>query len=176
MTNKTNEAMIAALNSLITINNDRYEGYTTAAKESKDMDLDKQFFESAGKSKMYAGKLAQYVRELGGEPTEGTTNSGKLYRIWMDVKAAIVAKDRAAILSSCEFGEEQKVRKCFQLLKKIQRQLLQNQINAEELSMGMSGDLEIAIEEGSTIIRVGTAIFGKRPHPDSYYWNEKISH
>ena len=73
-------------------------------------------------------------------------------------------------------AEEQKVRKCFQLLKKIQRQLLQNQINAEELSMGMSGDLEIAIEEGSTIIRVGTAIFGKRPHPDSYYWNEKISH
>ena len=55
---------------------------------------------------MYAGKLAQYVRELGGEPTEGTTNSGKLYRIWMDVKAAIVAKDRAAILSSCEFGED----------------------------------------------------------------------
>ena len=106
MTNKTNEAMIAALNSLITINNDRYEGYTTAAKESKDMDLDKQFFESAGKSKMYAGKLAQYVRELGGEPSEGTTNSGKLYRIWMDVKAAIVAKDRAAILSSCEFGED----------------------------------------------------------------------
>ena len=106
MTNKTNEAMIAALNSLITINNDRYEGYTTAAKESKDMDLDKQFFESAGKSKMYAGNLAQYVRELGGEPTEGTTNSGKLYRIWMDVKAAIVAKDRAAILSSCEFGED----------------------------------------------------------------------
>ncbi|MBK8775372.1 MAG: YggS family pyridoxal phosphate-dependent enzyme [Chitinophagaceae bacterium] len=73
-------------------------------------------------------------------------------------------------------AEEQKVRKCFQLLKKIQRQLLQNQINAEELSMGMSGDVEIAIEEGSTIIRVGTAIFGKRPHPDSYYWNEKISH
>ena len=32
----------------------------------------------------------------------------------------------------------------------------------KELSMGMSGDLEIAIEEGATIIRVGTAIFGKR--------------
>ena len=106
MTNKTNEAMISALNSLITINNDRYEGYTTAAKESQDMELDKMFLESAGKSKLYAGKLAQYVRELGGEPTEGTTNSGKLYRIWMDVKAAIAAKDRAAILSSCEFGED----------------------------------------------------------------------
>ncbi len=32
-----------------------------------------------------------------------------------------------------------------------------------ELSMGMSGDFEIAIEEGATLIRVGTAIFGQRP-------------
>ena len=31
-----------------------------------------------------------------------------------------------------------------------------------ELSMGMSGDFEVAIEEGATIVRVGTAIFGAR--------------
>jgi len=31
------------------------------------------------------------------------------------------------------------------------------------LSMGMSGDLELAIQEGTTMIRAGTAIFGKRP-------------
>ena len=34
--------------------------------------------------------------------------------------------------------------------------------NLSELSMGMSGDFEIAIEEGSTLVRVGTAIFGQR--------------
>jgi len=45
----------------------------------------------------------------------------------------------------------------------------------KELSMGMSGDLETAIEEGSTIIRVGTAIFGKREYPDSHYWPENNS-
>lgn len=39
--------------------------------------------------------------------------------------------------------------------------------------MGMSGDLETAIAEGATIVRVGTAIFGQRPTPDSYYWNEQ---
>lgn len=33
------------------------------------------------------------------------------------------------------------------------------------LSMGMSGDFEVAIEEGATIVRVGTAIFGRRPVP-----------
>lgn len=68
--------------------------------------------------------------------------------------------------------EKEKVRKCFKLLKNIQVQLLDKDILVNELSMGMSGDLEIAIEEGATIVRVGTAIFGKRKYPDSYYWNE----
>lgn len=69
-------------------------------------------------------------------------------------------------------AKEEKVRKCFKLLKNIQSQLLDKDIHVNELSMGMSGDLEIAVEEGATIVRVGTAIFGKREFPDSYYWNE----
>ena len=40
--------------------------------------------------------------------------------------------------------------------------------------MGTSGDMETAIAEGATIIKVGTAIFGQRTYPDSYYWNENI--
>jgi hypothetical protein len=36
-------------------------------------------------------------------------------------------------------------------------------IRMEVLSMGMSHDFEIAIEEGSTCVRIGTAIFGERP-------------
>lgn len=43
-------------------------------------------------------------------------------------------------------------------------------IEMKELSMGMSGDLAVAIEEGSTIVRVGTAVFGARQTPDSAYW------
>ncbi len=72
-------------------------------------------------------------------------------------------------------AEEEKVRRCFRLLKNIRQQVIEENIpNVEmrELSMGMSGDLEIAIEEGATIVRVGTAIFGQRIYPDSYYWNE----
>lgn len=69
-------------------------------------------------------------------------------------------------------AEKEQVRKCFKLLKNIQQQLLDLDLPVHELSMGMSGDLETAIEEGSTIIRIGTAIFGKRKYPDSYYWNE----
>ena len=71
-------------------------------------------------------------------------------------------------------AETEQVRKCFSLLKQLQSKLLNIDIPVHQLSMGMSGDLETAIEEGSTIIRVGSAIFGKRPYPDSYYWNEKL--
>lgn len=74
-------------------------------------------------------------------------------------------------------AEADQVRKCFQLLKQIQQQIIMLDIpnvSMQELSMGMSGDLEIAIAEGATIVRVGTAIFGQRNTPDSYYWNENL--
>ncbi|GAB1359801.1 hypothetical protein MASR1M31_15900 [Porphyromonadaceae bacterium] len=44
-----------------------------------------------------------------------------------------------------------------------------------KVSMGMSGDMETAIEEGATIVRVGTYGFWKSYLPDSYYWNEAIN-
>jgi pyridoxal phosphate enzyme (YggS family) len=72
-------------------------------------------------------------------------------------------------------AEPEKVRRCFRLLKDIQQQIIAlniSNVEMQELSMGMSGDLETAIAEGATIVRVGTAIFGKRPTPDSFYWNE----
>lgn len=72
-------------------------------------------------------------------------------------------------------AETEKVRNCFKILKNLQQEIIHKNIpNVEmkELSMGMSGDLETAIEEGSTIVRVGTAVFGARVYPDSYYWDE----
>ncbi len=72
-------------------------------------------------------------------------------------------------------AEEEKVRVCFKLLKSLQQQISALNlpgVEMSELSMGMSHDLEFAIEEGSTMVRVGTAIFGKRIYADSYYWNE----
>lgn len=72
-------------------------------------------------------------------------------------------------------AEPEKVRQCFRLLKTIQQQIIAlglPGVEMKELSMGMSSDLEAAIAEGATIVRIGTAIFGTRPTPDSYYWNE----
>jgi pyridoxal phosphate enzyme (YggS family) len=72
-------------------------------------------------------------------------------------------------------SDSKEVRKCFQLLHQLKEEITALNIPSvemKELSMGMSGDLEIAIEEGATIVRIGTAIFGDRIYPDSYYWNE----
>ncbi len=66
-----------------------------------------------------------------------------------------------------------RVRRCFVLLRELRDQLRQEApdgIVLDELSMGMSGDYEIAIEEGATIVRVGQAIYGARSTPDTYYW------
>ena len=70
-------------------------------------------------------------------------------------------------------AKAERVRECFVLLRTLRDQLRQTApagIQLDELSMGMSGDFEIAIEEGSTVVRVGQAIFGARATPDAFYW------
>lgn len=70
-------------------------------------------------------------------------------------------------------AEAERVRRCFVLLRELRDRLQQSMpadTSLDELSMGMSGDFEIAIEEGATVVRVGQAIFGARALPDSYYW------
>jgi uncharacterized protein (TIGR02284 family) len=103
-----NENIIEVLNDLIRINNDRTEGYIKAAEESKDIDVDlRTLFNRMGdESRKYATELTAEVAKLGGEPTTGTTASGKIYRAWMSVKNVFTGKDRHALLSSCEYGED----------------------------------------------------------------------
>ncbi|PJJ98382.1 YggS family pyridoxal phosphate-dependent enzyme [Lysobacteraceae bacterium NML75-0749] len=70
-------------------------------------------------------------------------------------------------------ADEARVRQCFIRLRQLRdalRQELPDGIDLDALSMGMSGDFPIAIEEGATVVRVGQAIFGARPTPDSHYW------
>ncbi|MGK5510236.1 YggS family pyridoxal phosphate-dependent enzyme [Brevibacillus formosus] len=70
-------------------------------------------------------------------------------------------------------------RHCFRLLRSIQTQIKEKKfprVEMDILSMGMSGDFKVAIEEGATIIRAGTRVFGPRYLPDEYYRNENIRH
>ncbi len=67
-------------------------------------------------------------------------------------------------------ADEAEVRRCFHLLRDIRDRAREAMPALAELSMGMSGDYQWAIEEGATIVRVGQAVFGPRPLPDSHYW------
>lgn len=73
----------------------------------------------------------------------------------------------AGFMTMAPFTSDEKlIRKSFITLRELSEKLKKeyNQFNMPELSMGMSGDFEIAIEEGSTLVRVGTAIFGERDY------------
>ncbi|MBT8359204.1 MAG: YggS family pyridoxal phosphate-dependent enzyme, partial [Deltaproteobacteria bacterium] len=63
------------------------------------------------------------------------------------------------------FNEPEKVRPFFKDLRNLRDTIRSERIDnvdMEELSMGMTGDFEAAIEEGATLVRIGTAIFGER--------------
>jgi len=96
------------LNDLVQINNDRIEGYTKAIEELKaeDSDLKALFVKMIGESHKLKLALATEVEVLGQDVAEGTTNSGKIYRAWMDVKAVFTGHDRKTVLNNCEAGED----------------------------------------------------------------------
>ncbi len=59
-------------------------------------------------------------------------------------------------------ASEDELHRTFAKLRTVQQELNSSGLSLDTLSMGMSGDLHIAIEEGATIVRVGTGIFGAR--------------
>lgn len=64
-------------------------------------------------------------------------------------------------------SEPAEVRGCFRMLRDLRDQALLQGRDLPRLSMGMSGDFSLAIAEGASEVRIGTAIFGSRPYPDS---------
>ncbi len=78
------------------------------------------------------------------------------------------------LMTLAEFtSDAERVRACFvrlRMLRDRMRDADPDLIGPGELSMGMSGDFELAITEGATVVRVGQAIFGARATKDSLYW------
>jgi uncharacterized protein (TIGR02284 family) len=99
------ENTINALNSLVKINNDRFEGYESASKLTDEQDLKNLFGILANTSKRNNLELSDEILKMRGQPTENTNATGKFFRAWMDVKAALTGNDRKSILNSCEYGE-----------------------------------------------------------------------
>lgn len=69
------------------------------------------------------------------------------------------------LMTMAPFTEDEKIiRKTFSDLRELKDKLNKSGFDLKELSMGMTNDFEIAIEEGATMIRIGTAIFGSRSY------------
>lgn len=102
----SSKKIVDTINDLVQINNDRCEGYKVASQEIKDANLTLLFENYSQQSETFAGELGKEVVSLGEKPVEGTRADGKLYRIWMDVKAAMAGNNRQAVLNSCEYGED----------------------------------------------------------------------
>lgn len=80
-------------------------------------------------------------------------------------------KVRGLMTLAANSEDEDRVRDCFALMRRLRDAGLEaGTVGDGQLSMGMSGDFELAIEGGSTCVRVGQAIFGSRATPDSQYW------
>ncbi len=67
------------------------------------------------------------------------------------------------LMTMAAFTDDLKIiRNCFTSLREMKNKINKNGFGLTELSMGMTNDYDIAIEEGSTMLRIGTAIFGER--------------
>ena len=105
---ETTKEIIEILNDLIQINNDRISGYESAIEETppEDRDIKSLYASMISESHKIRLALANEVLVLRGEVKNETTTSGKIYRAWIDVKAAFTGHSRHEILESCEYGED----------------------------------------------------------------------
>lgn len=96
----------ATLHELLLFVNDRIEGYQRAVDESQDTKLRGYYKQLVSQSQQFSNRLNQYLRQQEGGVEKGRTVKGRLYRAWMDTKAAITGADEKAILGSNIYGEE----------------------------------------------------------------------
>lgn len=105
---KTSKEIAGVLNDLIEIHNDRIVGYEKAIRELKgeDEDLKTLFASLISQSHQAKMELGKEVQVLGEKMETSTTNRGKIYRAWMDVKNAFTGSSTHTVLDSCEYGED----------------------------------------------------------------------
>jgi pyridoxal phosphate enzyme (YggS family) len=105
--------------------------------------------------------------DLAGEATKFGAREEELVDIFAAARAARAVRAVGLMLLPPAFGDPEESRPFFRELRGVRERLIARGADAVmlgELSMGMSHDFEVAIEEGATLIRVGTALFGTRTY------------
>lgn len=103
---------------------------------------------------------------LGEEATKGGVAPDELEPLYAEMERLQALRVGGLMVLPPYLAEPDEVRPYFRQLRELLGRLRKTSKNPEsltELSMGMSHDFEVAIEEGATMVRVGTAVFGERP-------------
>jgi hypothetical protein len=114
-----------------------------------------------------AGRMVDALIEV--HTTDEATKSGVLPAEVLAFARALARFDRIRVVGLMTMGpysdDPERARPCFRQVRELQAQLRRegpDGMTWDELSMGMSTDFQVAIQEGATIVRIGTAIFGRR--------------
>ncbi len=128
------------------------------------MEIDKQ----AGKIEKIQDILIQV--NVAGEAQKSGISPGQALNMLKDISRFKNISVKGLMTMPPYFYEPERVRPFFKQLRELSNRLQKEfsdqscttHIRLDELSMGMTGDFEAAIEEGATLVRIGTAIFGER--------------
>ncbi len=128
------------------------------------MEIDKQ----AGKIEKIQDILIQV--NVAGETQKSGISPGQALNMLKDISGFKNISVKGLMTMPPYFYEPERVRPFFKQLRELSNRLQKElsdlscttHIRLDELSMGMTGDFEAAIEEGATLVRIGTAIFGER--------------
>lgn len=108
---------ISALNDLIKRNNDAARGYADAGNGVNPANLREWFFAYSDQREKFSNELEAEVKQLGGDPADGTSFLGELHRAWLDFKSDFFQNDIEATLNECIRGEEHALEDYKEILK-----------------------------------------------------------
>jgi pyridoxal phosphate enzyme (YggS family) len=111
------------------------------------------------------GKKQKVLLEIKTAPEEnkyGLTDINEIFGLIKYITNSI-SLDFQGLMTIAPFvDDETEIRKSFVILKKLKEEIQSSGYICKHLSMGMTSDFQIAIEEGATMLRIGSAIFGNR--------------
>jgi len=102
---QNNKNSLEILNTLVQVNNYRFEGYEFASKETEGYTLRSLFARLADTSRACKYELSNEIKKLGAIPKDESGFYDELCQAWEEIKAALASKNRKAILNSCEKSE-----------------------------------------------------------------------
>ena len=103
---------------------------------------------------------------VAGEETKSGADPGEVQDLLLAISKMPHLRVKGLMTMPPWLSDPEEVRPYFQALRELRDRLRQARLvegDLPELSMGMTGDFEAAVEEGATLVRIGTAIFGPRP-------------